>query len=317
MTERAGRSSPRHWGKLALGLTSGVAALAVAACNTTGTGGAPGTVQSNPGATVQDTALPARPSAPVLEPVPLLFRAEAWALWDGGRTLDGIWVALPDADRSRRVRITNEDNGATVDGALLPSRSDGRGPAMEISAEAARALGIKPGAPAAVVVVALEYALPPGAEPRMATESPPDLAPVLAAEAGPAPDPVEPGTDAALAAGDGEPGAAQAADPAPVAEIAAVPAVPAAHEPGREERQAPAAEAAPEAPAAITAEAEPAPADAAGTVAVTSAPPPPESAPPAQPAAAPPVIAGVAAILRPPAGPADPPAASEAPARPT
>jgi cell division protein FtsN len=94
---------------------------------------------------------------PAMQAAPELFSAEAWALWDGGRTLGGRWVALPAADMARRVRLVNEDTGTQTDGAMFRRDPNLAGPELAISSEAAEALGLKPGAPAAITIVALAH----------------------------------------------------------------------------------------------------------------------------------------------------------------
>jgi len=106
-----------------------------------------------------------------LEPAPAIFEVRGRVAWDGDRTLQGIWLAHPDADGPRRVRIFNADNGRRVDGALFRRRSDGSGPEMVISSDAASALGMSAKRPAELRIVALRP-VPAEVEPPAAQDAP-------------------------------------------------------------------------------------------------------------------------------------------------
>jgi len=86
---------------------------------------------------------------------PDTFSISDKALWDGRPTFGGVWMAYPDIDQPERVRITNPDNGKTVIGALYKRERDFPGPKIELSADAAAALGVLAGNPTALTVVAL------------------------------------------------------------------------------------------------------------------------------------------------------------------
>lgn len=92
---------------------------------------------------------------PRLEAVPEDFEATATAVWDGHRTLQGIWIAHPEAETARRVRILNLETGHAVDGALF--RRDGTAGDAEvlISSDAASALGMIPGGGTELSIVAI------------------------------------------------------------------------------------------------------------------------------------------------------------------
>ena len=73
---------------------------------------------------------------------PELFDAKGRAVWDGRRTLRGVWVAHPMAQSARRVRIYNLGNGAVVDGALFKRDTSGGETTVIVSSDAAERLGL-------------------------------------------------------------------------------------------------------------------------------------------------------------------------------
>lgn len=93
--------------------------------------------------------------SPLLEPAPDIFEATGRALWDGKRTLQGIWVAHPLAKSARRVRIFNEETGAAVDGALFKRDATLNETSVLISSDAAQMLGMTPGEAAKLRIVAV------------------------------------------------------------------------------------------------------------------------------------------------------------------
>ena len=95
------------------------------------------------------------PISPYLEPAPAIFEATGLAVWDGNRTLQGIWVAHPLATTARRVRIFNEITGQAVDGALFKRDTAQGGPSVLISSEAATKLGLVPGESTELRIVAV------------------------------------------------------------------------------------------------------------------------------------------------------------------
>jgi len=86
---------------------------------------------------------------------PEVFEVKAQGLWDGRPSLGGIWVAHPGVTDPERVLIRNEANGRTVSGALFRRERDNPGPPLQVSAEAAAAIGLLAGQPAELYVVAL------------------------------------------------------------------------------------------------------------------------------------------------------------------
>lgn len=96
------------------------------------------------------------PISPYLKPAPQLFEATGEAVWDGKRTLQGVWVAHPLAESARRVRIFNEENGRAVDGALFKRDTTADDvSSVLISSEAAQLLGMGVGTPAPIRIVAV------------------------------------------------------------------------------------------------------------------------------------------------------------------
>jgi len=86
---------------------------------------------------------------------PEVFEATEPGLWDGRPSLGGVWVAHPDVDEPERVIIRNTDTDAFVVGALFRREREIPGPRLQISSDAAEALGVLAGAPAPLSVVAL------------------------------------------------------------------------------------------------------------------------------------------------------------------
>lgn len=86
---------------------------------------------------------------------PNVFQVTDTALWDGRPSLGGVWVASPDAKDPERVILRNPANGKFVIGALFRRERDNPGPKLQISSDAATALGLLAGAPAKINVTAL------------------------------------------------------------------------------------------------------------------------------------------------------------------
>ncbi len=167
---------------------------------------------------------------------PDVFSANEAGLWDGRPSLGGVWVAHPGAKDPERVIIRNETNGNFVIGALFRKERETPGPKLQVSSDAAEALGLLAGQPIKLSVVALrreEVVIEPAEPAKTADED------IQMAEASPAEDAVEETTldpiqsaAAALDAVDGggnaasatKPAAAQAEKPAkPAAQPAAKP----------------------------------------------------------------------------------------------
>ena len=86
---------------------------------------------------------------------PSIFQTTDEALWDGRPSLGGVWVASPDAKDPERVILRNTTNGKFVIGALFRRELDNPGPKLQISSDAAAALGLLAGEPGKVSVTAL------------------------------------------------------------------------------------------------------------------------------------------------------------------
>ncbi|WP_282128086.1 SPOR domain-containing protein [Roseobacter litoralis] len=86
---------------------------------------------------------------------PEVFSAQEAGLWDGRPSLGGVWVAHPDVVEPERVLIRNQVNGQSVVGALFRRERDIPGPRLQLSSDAAEALGVLAGAPVELNVVAL------------------------------------------------------------------------------------------------------------------------------------------------------------------
>ncbi len=86
---------------------------------------------------------------------PEIFQTTGSALWDGRPSLGGVWVASPDAVNPERVILRNEANGKFVIGALFRRERDNPGPKLQISSDAAEALGLLAGQPGKLNVTAL------------------------------------------------------------------------------------------------------------------------------------------------------------------
>ncbi len=83
------------------------------------------------------------------------FQATDKALWDGRPSLGGVWVAADNVMDPMRVIMRNPANGKFVIGALFRRESDNPGPRLQISSDAAEALGLVAGEPATINVTAL------------------------------------------------------------------------------------------------------------------------------------------------------------------
>ncbi len=86
---------------------------------------------------------------------PEIFEETAEGLWDGRPSLGGVWVAHPDVGDPERVIIRNDENGRFVIGALFRRERDNPGPDLQLSSDAAAALGVLAGDPTMLNVTAL------------------------------------------------------------------------------------------------------------------------------------------------------------------
>lgn len=205
--------------------SAGLAFVLTGCMETAGSGGGADGALAGPTEPPAGPAEGAATVSPELEPAPEVFDAKGLTLWDGSRTLQGIWVAHPLATATMRVRITNPETGLSVDGALFRRDATLAGPSVLISSEAAELLRLDPGVPTEITLVAVRPA--PGGETVVAEADPAPAEPAsetetetAAAEAAPAPDPAAGGgavsDPAPLPAA--EPEETGQADPAPATE---------------------------------------------------------------------------------------------------
>lgn len=96
---------------------------------------------------------------------PEVFSVTEEGLWDGRPSLGGVWVAHPDVTEPERVIIRNPSNGKFVVGALFRRERDIPGPPLQISSDAATALGMIAGTPQELNVTALRRKEVPVEEP--------------------------------------------------------------------------------------------------------------------------------------------------------
>lgn len=86
---------------------------------------------------------------------PDVFQVTEAGLWDGRPSLGGVWVAHPDVNDPERVIIRNSKNNKFVIGALFRRERETTGPRLQVSSDAASALGLLAGAPTNLNVTAL------------------------------------------------------------------------------------------------------------------------------------------------------------------
>mgnify|MGYP005988953147 CR=1 FL=1 len=86
---------------------------------------------------------------------PEVFSSTEAGLWDGRPSLGGVWAAHPDVTDPERVIIRNNANGKFVIGALFRREREIPGPRIQISSDAAKALGMLAGQPVDLNVTAL------------------------------------------------------------------------------------------------------------------------------------------------------------------
>lgn len=149
---------------------------------------------------------------------PEVFQVSEPGLWDGRPSLGGVWAAHPDVSDPERVIIRNEANGNFVIGALFRKERETPGPRLQISSDAAAALGVLAGAPTQLNVVALRREEVPDDATAAPTQDAPGEDGTLAAPTEVAEAPLDPIAETAAAALD-----APAAPPMPVAETRPTP----------------------------------------------------------------------------------------------
>ncbi|WP_339717150.1 SPOR domain-containing protein [uncultured Maritimibacter sp.] len=114
----------------------------------------PGFLQSNAETTTTTASRSSRTVERDVE-APEVFQASDKGLWDGRPSLGGVWVAHPDAKDPERVIIRNTTNAKFVVGVLYKPERSQPGPKIQVSSDAAEALGMLAGQPADLSVTAL------------------------------------------------------------------------------------------------------------------------------------------------------------------
>ncbi|MFN3577047.1 MAG: hypothetical protein ACK4TJ_08735, partial [Tabrizicola sp.] len=157
---------------------------------------------------------------------PEVFETTDKALWDGRPSLGGIWVAAPEVTNPERALIVNQATGQSVTGALFRRERENPGPRLQLSSDAAEALGILAGQPTEIRVVALRKeeikaaeapapatVAPPAADAKPGDAKPAEAAAIASAAlaavdagkpAGAAPDAAQAGAPASAAGASGE-----------------------------------------------------------------------------------------------------------------
>jgi cell division septation protein DedD len=143
------------------------------------------------------------------------FQTTDKALWDGRPSLGGVWVAATNVTDPMRVIMRNPANGKFVIGALFRREADNPGPKLQISSDAADALGLVAGQPATINVTALRREEVPATQPD-ANRPLLDTSETVAAEPS-----AQVASDAVAAIQPTAPEPAQAAQAAPAAEAPA------------------------------------------------------------------------------------------------
>lgn len=99
---------------------------------------------------------------------PQVFQVSEAGLWDGRPSLGGVWVAYPGIDDPERVIIRNPTNERFVIGALFRRERENPGPRLQVSSDAAEALGMLAGQPVTLQVTALRREEVPEPQPEAA-----------------------------------------------------------------------------------------------------------------------------------------------------
>lgn len=132
-----------------------IAAMGLAGCDENGDFAFPTSDAAGPAQLLPANAPNQRVQAGVDVERPDIFEVTDRGLWDGRPSLGGVWVAHPDVRDPERVVIRNTDNGREIIGALFRRERENPGPLLQVSSDAAEELGILPGAPTELTVIAL------------------------------------------------------------------------------------------------------------------------------------------------------------------
>lgn len=148
------------------------AVVGLAACDENGEFAFPGSAEPAAGAANGAPSVQAGTTSRDVER-PDIFEVTDRGLWDGRPSLGGVWVAHPDVQDPDRVIIRNPANGQSVEGALFRRERENPGPLLQVSSDAAEALGILAGAPTELNVVVLRRE-------EVEVEATPEVNPVIA-----------------------------------------------------------------------------------------------------------------------------------------
>lgn len=132
-----------------------IGALALAACTENGEFAFPtgsGAAQADP---LPANALNQRVQRDIDVERPDILAITDNGLWDGRPSLGGVWVAYPEVTDPERVVIRNTEGGQEVIGALFRREREIPGPRVQVSSDAAEALGLLPGSPTRLEIVVL------------------------------------------------------------------------------------------------------------------------------------------------------------------
>ncbi|MGR3320936.1 MAG: SPOR domain-containing protein [Pseudooceanicola sp.] len=138
------------------GLRAGVALSLVLGLSACMDGGEFPMFQSKPAEGAEDVST--RRATRLIErdvEAPDVFQVTEAGLWDGRPSLGGVWVAHPDVTEPERVLIRNTTNDKFVIGALFRRERENPGPRLQVSSDAAAALGLLAGTPQNLNVTAL------------------------------------------------------------------------------------------------------------------------------------------------------------------
>lgn len=113
----------------------------------------PDFLQAKPGTTTTTTGATRTVERDV--EAPEVFQVVDKGLWDGRPSLGGVWVAHASAKEPERVIIRNQANSKFVVGVLYRPERVQPGPAIQVSSDAAEALGMLAGQPVEISVTAL------------------------------------------------------------------------------------------------------------------------------------------------------------------
>ena len=133
----------------------GAAALVLVACDENGSFAVPAAPQGTASAAPVIANAPNQQLTQRDVERPDIFEVTDRGLWDGRPSLGGVWVAHPDVQDPERVIIRNAANGSEITGALFRRERENPGPLLQISSDAADALGVLAGAPTELSVVAV------------------------------------------------------------------------------------------------------------------------------------------------------------------